>query len=182
MRNKQTNSLIVAFILTGFAISCSMFGGANSNGNATSNSNSKTNSNLSSSTPAIETSPETFGKEWLADRAAADDKYKGKTISMTGEVWVAQQIGEQIFITFEAVPFDLKAGGVKIECVSDPTREAKMIVDGFKLNQVAANYSTNKNAKPPQMKAVIKGTYERSAPPDRPDGFITLNPCEVSLY
>lgn len=34
MKSKQTNRFIVVLILTGFAISCSMFSGSNSNGNA----------------------------------------------------------------------------------------------------------------------------------------------------
>ncbi len=51
MKNKQTNLLIVALILTGFAISCSMFGGSNANGNVNSTANSNSGPNVSP-TPA----------------------------------------------------------------------------------------------------------------------------------
>lgn len=185
MKNKQMNLLIVALILTGFAISCSMFGGANSNGNANSNGSSSAKSNIASSTPltsAIEITPEALGKEFMSDQAAADAKYKGNVISFTAEVWSATQseTGEKIFITFEnARPGPKFERHVKIECVSAATKEAKMIVEGYRLNEIAANYSTKKDA--PQVKAVVKGTYERSVQQGS-GGVIVLMPCEVSVF
>ncbi len=185
MKNKQTNLLIVALILTGFAISCSMFGGSNANSNTNSNGNSMANSNNAASTPstpAIEITPEVLGKEFMSDQTAADTKYKGRVISFTAEVWSATQSasGEKIYITFENAPAGPKfERHVTIECVSASTKDAKMIFEGYRLNEIAANYSTKKDA--PQVKAVVKGTYDRSVQQGS-GGSITLMPCEVSVF
>lgn len=179
MKRRQTISITAAMLIVSALSGCGMLGSSNSNGNAKAGN---VNAAKPPSAPAVEITAEALGKEWLADRTAADTKYKGKVIAFTGDIWVAQQIGEQIFVSFMAVPFDLKTGGAKIECVSELTKDARMLVEGFKLNQTAANNSSDKNAKPPQMKAKVRGTYDSSAPAERADGFITLKPCELSLY
>ena len=110
IKNKKKMFLSLMVLLIGIASACQR------SGENTNKPVSPTNANTKSGEVAIEISPEALGKEWLQDRAGTDNKYKGKTLSISGEVWVAEQIGDQVFVHFIGVPVpsDAKTGGAKI--------------------------------------------------------------------
>ena len=145
---------------------------------------SPTNANTKSGEVAIEISSEALGKEWLRDRAGTDNKYKGKTLSISGEVWVAEQIGDQVFVHFIGVPvpLDAKTGGAKITCITTPTADARLLIEAIKANERMIRETNQKGLKMPQTRSTVKGVYWNSSPPDRIDGFVELRPCKVSMF
>jgi hypothetical protein len=88
MKNKQTNLLIIALILTGFAISCSMFGGSNSN---VANNSTPANANANTASAAKTEDLPMLAAPKLLDMLGKDvkgfnDQFKDREMIVIGEV------------------------------------------------------------------------------------------------
>ena len=173
MKNKTTAIaaiLLVAIVAGG----CGMFGGANSNATKTANGNKPP---ATPEVPAIEITGAALGQEWLANPAATDTKYKGKVLSITGELYLAQHIGDQAFIDLVGIPINTKDPNnksVRISCGSAITAETQLLVKAREANDKMM--SENPTAKyPPQPTLTVKGTYKASA--DR--GIIDVSDCKL---
>jgi hypothetical protein len=178
VKNKKTKFLLLTLTLLSLASACKT-ASENTNSGNTNGATGQTNSRSAEATPAIETTPEALGKEWMANRADADRKYTGKTLSLTGEVHTAQQIGNQVIVDVVGVPFDAKTGGVNISCSDAPSQEARLLIEAIQTHDRMSQ--TQKDYKRPKYTATFKGVYERSAPPEKLDGFISLLPCKLSV-
>lgn len=173
MKNKTT-ALAAILLVAIVAGGCGMFGGANSNSTGTANSNKP------AGTPevqAIEMTAAALGQEWLANPAATDTKYKGKVVSVTGELFLAQHIGDKAFIDLVGIPINTKDPnnkGVRISCGSPITAETQLLVKAREANDKMMR--ENPTAKyPPQPTLTVKGTYLASA--ER--GIIDVSDCKL---
>ncbi len=178
MKNKQIIFLLLILFLICTGLACQK---SAENSNMATNQ-AKTN-NKRDETPAIEITAEALAKEWLANPAETDNKYKGKILSVTGEVYTAQKIGDQFFVDVLGEMFDAKTRGAKITCVSGgKDDDAPVVVRAREINEKMIR--ENPGAKmPPPPKVTIKGTYSRSAPPNDPAmAFIDLTPCTVLMF
>jgi hypothetical protein len=147
--------------------------------NVTSNAN-QANANVKSGPPAIEITAEALAKEWLANPAAADEKYKGKELSVSGEVEFVDVIEDKAFVHLFGVDVYGKAPGARVTCDTQTTADTKRLVYMTQEAQKMVNRETNGTAiKVPRPKVTIKGTYLHGTPPDRPNGDIDLQPCEL---
>ena len=179
MKNLQTTVLTLTLTLLCLASACKT-ASENANGGNTNSATRQTNTKPEqTAAPAIETTPAELGKEWLANREEADRKYKGKTLAVTGEVSWAQETSNQAFIDFVGVEYDGKTAGVKITCVAAPTSESRLLIKAIDTHNEMKQ--TQKDYKVPKYTATFKGVYERSSTPERLDGFIELNPCELTM-
>ena len=168
--------IIGTLALSGLTGGCARSGGTNANASANSGNPG------AREVPAIEITAAALGKEWLADAAATDAKYKGKTLSITGELWLAQMIGDKAFVDVVGVatdPYDAKAKGMRVSCGTTPDRETTVLIKAREFNEKMV--SENPKAKmPPQPTVTVKGVYSASTPADRPGpGIIDLEPCKV---
>ena len=138
------------------------------------------NSGTAAKPAAIEITPDALMKEWLADSAATDEKYKGKTLSLTGEVAFVAPIGEEAYITLLEMATPDKKRGIKITCGSPITEDTKRLVYLTQEAEKMIERETNrKDIKVPSPKVTIKGVYKSSTPPEREYGTIDLKPCEL---
>ena len=174
MKNKEICSLALMFSLIGFGTACQK------STEKTKTSASQPNANDRNEDSGLQITPEALGKEWLADRAGTDTKYKGKTLSISGDVWTAMEIGDQAFVTFMGVPFDTKTGGAKITCITRLSPDARLLIAAIQANDQMMRETNQKDVKKPTPKATVKGVYAQSAPAERPDGFVELSPCELT--
>ncbi|MBK6751889.1 MAG: hypothetical protein IPG67_18345 [Acidobacteria bacterium] len=88
-------------------------------------------------TPRPRSSPVRLWAEWLANPAATDTKYKGKVLSITGELYLAQHIGDQAFIDLVGIPINTKDPNnksVRISCGSAITAETQLLVKAREAN------------------------------------------------
>ena len=153
-------------------------GGAAKNGNASGNS-AKANANAEAFTPAIAITSEALAKEWLADPAATDSKYKGKVLAVTGELYLAQKISEEYFVRITGVMSAPKVKGAKVECSAGQSSDAMLLVKAREANERMLKESPTAKM-PPSPTITVKGTYLSSTPPDNPAiGSIDLKPCEI---
>lgn len=173
MSEKLISFFVLSFFL--FSLSC----GSGSTGN-TGNASNKANANTKAKIDAIEIAPETLAKEWIADSPGTDTKYKGKTLSVTGEVSFVAVIGNEAFINIDAVKSSLKDRGAKISCAATVSEDTKRLVYLTQEAQKMVERETNRtDIKVPNPKVTVKGVYMSSTPPDRLDGTIDLKPCEL---
>ena len=147
----------------------------------TNRASSNTDSKKEESAPAIEMTPEALGKEWMANPAETENKYKGKTLAVSGEVYLAQQIDDQVFIDIMGVMFDAKTRGAKITCISPPSFNTRLLLETVKANERMMKETSRKDMQEPKMEVAFKGIYSRSAPPEiLSANFIELKPCELT--
>ena len=106
-------AVIVLFILIG------VLGGSKSNnGNAT----PSTQNNQQQEEPALKVSARQLGADYKANQVAADSKYKGKTVEITGTI---TSIGKDILDT----PYVSLNGGdfvTSVQCMFDKSNQAAL--------------------------------------------------------
>jgi hypothetical protein len=173
MPEKILSFLIMSMIV--LTISC----GPGYKGN-TGNAGNKANANTAAKPEAIVITPEALAKEWIADSPGTDAKYKGKTLSVTGEVLSVAIIGKEAFINMGAVSSTVKDRGAKITCTAPISEDTKRLVYLTQEAQKMVERETNRaDIKVPNPKVTVKGVYLSSTPPERLDGTIDLSPCEL---
>lgn len=173
MSEKLISLFILSFFL--FSLSC----GSGSTGN-TGNAANKANANKAAKADAIEITPEALAKEWIADSPGTDSKYKGKTLSVTGEVSFVAVIGDEAFINMDGVKSTVKDKGAKISCASAVSEDTKRLVYMTQEAQKMVERETNRtDIKVPNPKVTVKGVYLNSTAPDGLNGTIDLKPCEL---
>jgi hypothetical protein len=173
MSEKIFSFLIMSMVV--LTISCGS-GNTGSNGNTA----NKANANTTAKPDAIVIAPEALAKEWIANSPGTDEKYKGKTLSVTGEVSFVAVIGNEAFINMDGVKSTVKDRGAKISCAAPVNEDTKRLVYLTQEAQKMVERETNRtDIKVPNPKVTVKGVYLSSTPPDRLDGTIDLKPCEV---
>jgi hypothetical protein len=133
--------------------------------------------------PAVAVTAQELGKEYQRDPAAFENKYKGKTLAITGNAILAGRSGEKFVIMLSAVDDASTSKSVSIECGTANSEQAdelgKAVDAALELAKKGAG-SANRVTYPG---ATIKGVYEYS-PPSGEHGetmsIISLNPCELT--
>jgi hypothetical protein len=132
--------------------------------------------------PGTAITAQELGKEYQRDPAAFDQKYKGKTLAITGNAILAGRSGDHFAIMLAAVENESTSKSVNIECSvanNEQANELGRAVDAS-LEQVKNAGGNTKGVRYPG--ATIKGIYEYS-PPGESHGqtmpIITLKPCEL---
>jgi hypothetical protein len=184
-KTKLTSVLLVVFALSLAACSGPAAGTAVAPGNSA-NTMVSTNTNASGLVPAgpgTAVTAQDLGKEYQHDPAVFDQKYKGKTLTITGNAILAGQSGDHFAIMLSAVEDEAISKSVNIECSvanSEQANDLGKAVDAS-LEQAKKSGGSTKGIKYPG--ATIKGVYEyspRGADHGETMPIISLSPCELT--
>ena len=133
--------------------------------------------------PGTAVTAQDLGKEYQRDPSAFDQKYKGKTLAITGNAILAGRSGDHFAIMLAGVEDESTSKSVSVECSvanNDQANELGKAVDAS-LEQAKKAGGSTKGIKYPG--ATIKGVYEYS-PPSGDHGetmpIISLKPCELT--
>ena len=194
---KNTTHIIFLIALFAFGIaSCGGPAGGNASGNGAPNTaaapGNVPNTTVSNSTntlgvvpagPSIAVSAQELGKEYQRDPAAFENKYKGKTLTITGNAMLAGRSGEKFVIMLSAVEDASTAKSVSIECGTANSEQANELGKAVDASLELAKKGAGSANRVTYPGATIKGVYEYS-PPSGDHGetmsIISLNPCELT--
>lgn len=139
--------------------------------------------------PGIAVTALELGKEYQRDPGAFDQKYKGKTLEVTGNAILAGGSGNKFVIMLAAVEDELTSKSVSIECGTTNSEQANELGKAVSASlEQAKSADGNKKGTKYQVGstypvAKIKGVYDYS-PPSGDHGetmpIISLKPCELT--
>ena len=133
--------------------------------------------------PGIGITAQELGKEYQRDPAAFENKYKGKTLTITGNAMLAGRSGDKFVIMLSAVEDASTSKSVSIECGTTNSEQANELGKAVDASLELAKKGAGSANGIRYPGATIKGVYEYS-PPSGDHGetmsIISLNPCELT--
>lgn len=129
---------------------------------------------------AIEINAEALAREWIVNSTVADEKYAGKTLSLTGEVDWVDVFGEQSYINLVGVSPTKTEKGARFSCSAATTDEIKKLQKIIRdAPEIVQRETNRKDVKIPNPKVTVKGVYLKSNPLQGNATIIEIKPCEL---